>query len=187
MISLGTLAMTTGALYGGVKALRFWKHRERPLWLREPQLAYATVAEASLQTADHVTIDRSLVSEASVTGPAAVVHDLVYNEQGRKLSVITLTGATALIHIVLGLQGGIPLFIWNGAGFVAFLAGQYFAPELDPYRAEVRDGFIAYTGTTIVAYFLLQGSSGLRSPLGMTTKLIEAGIIGLLWHEKGTG
>lgn len=187
MISLGTLAMTTGALYGGVKALRFWQHRERPLWLREPQLAYVTVTETPQQTSNPVTIDSSLVSEASAAGPAAIVYHMVYNEQGRKLSVITLTGATALIHIVLGIQGGIPLFIWNGAGFVAFLAGQYFAPELAPYRAEVRDGFIAYTGTTIVAYFLLQGSSGFLSPLGMTTKLIEAGIIGLLWHEKGAG
>lgn len=187
MISLGTLAMTTGALYGGVKALRFWQHRERPLWLREPQLAYATVTEAPPQTTDHVTAYRPMVTEASAAGPATIVDYMVYNEQGRKLSVITLTGATALIHIVLGVQGGIPLFIWNGAGFVAFLAGQYFTPELEPYRAEVRDGFIAYTGTTIVAYFLLQGSSGLLSPLGMTTKLIEAGLIGLLWHEKGAG
>ena len=84
-------------------------------------------------------------------------------------------------------EGEISLFIWNGAGFVAFLAGQYFAPELAPYRAEVRDGIIAYTGITSVAYLLLQGVSALLSPLDMTTNLIEAGIIGLLWHEKGAG
>lgn len=176
MISLGMLAITGGALYGSVKALRFWLHREQPLWLREAHLAGATV-----------TGESDVVFEAVDEGAASVVRYMVYNEQGRKLSIITLTSATALIHILLGLQGGIPLFIWNGAGFMAFLAGQYFTPELTPYHAEVRDGFIAYTGTTIVAYFLANGSVGLLAPVGMTTKLIEAGLIGLLWHEEGVG
>lgn len=176
MISLGTLAITGGALYGSVKALRFWQHRHRPLWLREARLASATVAS-----------EGDGVFEAVDEGAAATVRYMVYNEQGRKFSIITLTSATALIHILLGLQGGIPLFVWNGAGFVAFLAGQYFTPELTAYRAEVRDGFIAYTGTTIVAYFLANGSAGLLAPVGVTTKLIEAGLIGLLWHEEEAG
>lgn len=187
MISLATLAITGGALYGSVKALRFWQYRERPLWLREARLAGVTVAAAGGDLADNTVSNSNVIFEAVDEGAASVIHYMVYNEQGRKVAVITLTSATALIHILLGLQGGIPLFIWNGAGFVAFLAGQYFTPELAPYRSEVRDGFIAYTGTTIVAYFLANGPAGLLTPVGITTKLIEAGLIGLLWHEEGAG
>jgi hypothetical protein len=186
MISFSLLAVTGGALYGSVKALRFWQNRERPLWLREAQLAAATVTVEG-DTAGGAPLAGAVVVEADKEGMAALTHYLLYNKEGRKLSIITLTGSTALIHIVLGLQTGIPLFIWNGAGFIAFLAGQYFTPQLEPYRAEVRDGFIAYSGTTIVAYFLLNGAAGLLNPVGMTTKVIEAGLIGLLWQEEGAG
>lgn len=186
MISLGLLAATGGALYGGVKALRFWQNGERPIWLKEAKLATVPVTgEGNVATATPAV--GNVVFAADEPRDATLVNFLRYDNAARQVSVITLTGATALIHIALGLQAGIPLFVWNGAGFIAFLAGQYFTPQLEPYRAEVRDGFIAYSGTTIVAYFLLQGSAGLLNPVGMTTKLIEAGLIGLLWHEEGAG
>ncbi|MEZ4726477.1 MAG: hypothetical protein R3E79_05025 [Caldilineaceae bacterium] len=161
MITLGTLAITGGALYGGVKALRFWQRRERPLWLKEIPLVGATVAiEGSQTVGDAFTVDNTLF-EAVDEHAATMITYVLHNKQGRKTAVITLTSTTALIHLLLGLQSGNPLFIWNGAGFVAFLAGQYFTPALASYRAEVRDSFIAYTGTTIVAYFLSTGSAGL--------------------------
>jgi len=187
MISLGTLAITGGALYGSVKALRFWRRGERPLWLKEARLAGATVAIEGGQAAGDVRATGDALFEAVDEQASSVVNYVLHDAQGRKTAVITLASATALIHLLLGLQAGIPLFVWNGAGFVAFLAGQYFTPDLAPYRAEVRDGFIAYTGTTIVAYFLSTGSAGLLAPVGMSTKLIEAGLIGLLWHEEGAG
>lgn len=186
MISLGLLAATGGALYGSVKALRFWQTGERPLWLKEAGLASVPVTgEVSASTADAAVGTAAFPAEG--VRDATLVNFLRYDKEARKVSVITLTGATALIHIALGLQAGLPLFVWNGAGFIALLAGQYFTPQLEPYRAEVRDGFIAYSGTTIVAYFLLQGSAGLLNPVGLTTKVIEAGLIGLLWHEEGAG
>jgi len=186
MMSLGLLAATGGALYGSVKALRFWQTGERPLWLKETKLAAVPVAgEGGAPVADAIGGAAGLTVETP--SDATLVNFLRYDKEARKVAVITLTGATALIHIALGLQAGLPLFVWNGAGFIALLAGQYFTPQLEPYRAEVRDGFIAYSGTTIVAYFLLQGSAGLLNPVGLTTKVIEAGLIGLLWHEEGAG
>lgn len=186
MISLGLLAATGGALYGSVKALRFWQQGERPLWLKEVKLATVSVtSEDSAPTTNPAT--GKVVFAATEASDATLVNFLRYDKEARKVAVISLTGATALIHIALGLQAGLPLFVWNGAGFIALLAGQYFTPQLEPYRAEVRDGFIAYSGTTIVAYFLLQGSAGLLNPVGMATKVIEAGLIGLLWHEEGAG
>lgn len=185
-MSLGLFAATGGALYGSVKALRFWQNGERPLWLKEAKLATVpATGEGGAATSD-ATVG-TVVFAADQPQDATLVNFLRYDKEARKVSVITLTGATALIHIALGLQAGLPLFVWNGAGFIAFVAGQYFTPQLEPYRAEVRDAFIAYSGTTIVAYFLLQGSAGLLNPVGMTTKLIEAGLIGLLWHEEGAG
>lgn len=186
MMSLGLLAATGGALYGSVKALRFWQTGERPLWLQEAKVATVPVAEGS-STVAGATAAGNVVFAAAEPKDATLINFLRYDKEARKVTVITLTGATALIHIALGLQAGLPLFVWNGAGFIALLAGQYFTPQLEPYRAEVRDGFIAYSGTTMVAYFLLQGSAGLLNPVGMTTKVIEAGLIGLLWHEEGAG
>ena len=186
MISLGLLAATGGALYGSVKALRFWQQGERPLWLKEAKLAAVPATEGSSAATAASEANPGAFS-VDQTRDATLVNFLCYDKEARKFSVITLTGATALIHIALGLQAGIPLFVWNGAGFIALLAGQYFTPQLEPYRAEVRDGFIAYSGATIVAYFLLQGAAGLFNPVGITTKVIEAGLIGLLWHEEGAG
>lgn len=183
MLSLGTLGLTGAVMYGGIKALRrFVFHEEkRPLWLKLPQSsAVAVAANAGPDSVDTgVTID---LSNSTTTLFDYIVHDT----EGRKLSIMALSGTTAALHILLGVQAGLPLFIWNGAGFVAFAAGQYFVPQLEPYRSEVRDGFLAYTGTTIVAYFLVNGAGGLTSVVGMTTKLVEAGLLALLWQEAET-
>lgn len=185
MLSLGTIGLTGAAMYGGIKALRryVFQDEKRPLWLKSPQpMAVAAGADASAATA---TIDADLVTESA--GSSAAIFDyVVHNEEGRKLSIIALSGTTAALHILLGVQAGIPLFVWNGAGFVAFAAGQYFVPQLEPYRRDVRDGFLAYTGTTIVAYFLVNGAGGFVSVVGMTTKLVEAGLLALLWQEAET-
>lgn len=182
MLSLGTLGLTSAVMYGGIKALRrFVFHEEkRPLWLKSPQPSAVAVAADGGSGA--VDID---VTSDPATG-AALFNYIVHDQEGRKLSILALSGTTAALHILLGLQAGLPLFVWNGAGFVAFAAGQYFIPQLEPYRSEVRDGFLAYTGTTMVAYFLVNGAGGLTSVVGMTTKLVEAGLLALLWQEAET-
>jgi hypothetical protein len=42
----------------------------------------------------------------------------------------------------------------------------------------------AYTGTSVVAYFIQRGVTGLLDPTGMTNKVIELGMMSLLWMEK---
>lgn len=183
MLSLGTLGMTGAMIYGGVKAVRrlFGDKEKRPLWLKSAQpVAAGVIVDGE---SGQIPVDIEVVNEAART-PATFLNYVVQDEQGRKLSIIALSGTTAVLHVFLGLQAGIPIFIWNGAGFVAFAAGQYFVPELTPYRREVRDGFLAYTGTTIVAYFLVNGTSGLSSVIGMTTKLVEVALFALLWNEE---
>lgn len=183
MLSLGTIGLTGAVMYGGIKALRryIFEGEKRPLWLRSPQPVTVTAGT----DAAGATVDAELSAE-STGGTTALFDYVVHNEEGRKLSIIALSGTTAALHILLGVQAGIPLFVWNGAGFVAFAAGQYFVPQLEPYRREIRDGFLAYTGTTIVAYFLVNGAGGLISVVGMTTKVVEAGLLALLWQEAET-
>ncbi|MBV7329466.1 hypothetical protein KFU94_14685 [Chloroflexi bacterium TSY] len=177
MISLGTLGLTGALVYGGVKALRslIVRKERRGEWLNTTSPAGATATPEPAGTATVIEpIDR----------PASLLNYIVHDEQGRKQSILALSGTTTALHILLGLQWGTPIFIWNGAGFVAFAVAQYFVPQLAPYRREIRDGFIAYTGTTIVAYFLVRGPAGLTNVVGMTTKLVEAGLIALLWREE---
>ena len=56
---------------------------------------------------------------------------------------------------------------------------------LPPYHDHTRDVLSAYTGTTIIAYFASRGAAGLVDPTGILAKLIEAGLLGLLWLEPG--
>lgn len=181
MLSLGALGLTGAVTYGGVKALRrLLGTASRPPWLQAAQpVAVAVTASGETVT---MPVDLTMAAEPA-NRAAAMLNYVVQDEQGRKLSIIALSGTTAALHLLLGVQAGVPLFIWNGVGFVAFAAGQYFIPQLAPYRREVRDGFLAYTGTTVVAYFLVNGVGGLTSVVGMTTKLVEAGLIALLWNE----
>lgn len=182
MISLGTLGLTGALVYGGVKALRslMVRKEKRGQWLRTN---FADVAATSEPVGASLPTDTAAVIDPK-DRPTSLLNYIVHDKQGRKQSILALSATTAALHVLLGLQGGIPLFVWNGAGFVAFAVGQYFVPQLAPYHREVRDGFIAYTGTTIVAYFLVRGPAGLTDVVGMTTKLVEAGLITLLWREE---
>lgn len=184
MISLVGLALTGGALFGGIEVLRRRQNEGRPLWLRERRLTAVTVAE---KTGPGHTAGDVMVDEPALAGAAGLVDYVVYDQRGRRLSIIALTSSTALIHLALGLQGGIPLLVWNGAGYLLLLAGKYAVPQLAPYRQTINDGLMAYTGTTVAAYFLTVGPASLIDPVGLTTKLIEIGLLGLLWQEEGAG
>lgn len=92
-------------------------------------------------------------------------------------SVVVLTLATAIIHLLLGL----PLFILNGIGYIVLLALLY-APisQLAPYQHYVRYVLIAYTGLTIILWIFL----GIPyTGLGYITKLIELILIVVLAVE----
>ena len=56
-------------------------------------------------------------------------------------------------------------------------------PQANRYRPLSRAALAGYTGATIAAYFVQRGPLALVDPVGMTTKAVEVGVLGLLWAE----
>jgi len=94
--------------------------------------------------------------------------------------IILLTVATAVIHLYLGIRFSGPLFILNGIGYLALLAGLYL-PQFSNYRSIIRWALILFTATTIIAWVIVARAQ--PSPLGIADKLIEAALIVLLFIE----
>ena len=97
--------------------------------------------------------------------------------------IIALALLTGLIHLYLGVQDGIPLFILNGLGFIALVAGLYFLPQLANWRLHLRWALVAYTAITIIAYFVVD-SQPFDSWIGLVTKAIEVILIVLLYLQQ---
>ncbi len=89
---------------------------------------------------------------------------------------------TALIHLFLGVQGGILIFILNGLGFIALVVGLYLLPQLANWRTHIRWALVAYTAITIVAYFVVN-QNPLDSGIGLLTKAVEVILIVLLYLQ----
>jgi hypothetical protein len=121
---------------------------------------------------------------AAIRSPLQRVLD---DDRARTVSIVALTGASAAMHVALGVQWGVPLFVRNGIGSVALLATHYGAPAAMPqanrYRPLSRAALAGYTGATIAAYFVQRGPLALVDTVGMTTKAVEVGVLGLLWAE----
>ena len=106
-----------------------------------------------------------------------------------KMLTIVLTLATAIIHLYMGISymqfGGPqpPLFILNGIGYLALLAGLYFIPQLAAQRGLIRYALMGFAAVTIVAYFIVNGEP-FNSVLGLVTKAIELALIVVLWMGK---
>lgn len=98
----------------------------------------------------------------------------------RQTLIKVLTGATAVIHIYLGGT----LFVLNGAGFLALLALHYAVPQRESYQKWTRDGMFGYTGVTLAGYFAVRGTAGFLDPTGIVTKLIELGLMRVLWADR---
>lgn len=98
----------------------------------------------------------------------------------RQALIAALTSSTAVIHIYLGGT----LFVLNGVGFLALLAAHYAVPPRESYRKWTRDGLLGYTSFTALAYFVVKGVSGWTNPIGIATKLIELGLIRVLWADR---
>ncbi len=90
---------------------------------------------------------------------------------------------TGLIHLYLGVLDGIPLFILNGLGFIALVAGLYFLPQLANWRLQLRWALVAYTAVTIIAYFVVNGQP-FDSWIGLVTKAVEVILIVLLYLQQ---
>jgi lipid-A-disaccharide synthase-like uncharacterized protein len=92
-----------------------------------------------------------------------------------RIGIIVLTLGTALIHFSLNFPD--PVFILNGLGYLALLAGLYLPfPQLARYRNAVRWTLIGYAALTIFLWILF----GERTPIGYTAKIFEIALILLL-------
>ena len=97
----------------------------------------------------------------------------------REALIAALTGTTAAIHIYLGGT----LFVLNGVGFLAALGAHYAVPQRESYQKWTREGLFGYTGVTVAGYFALKGLAGFASPIGLATKLVEMGLMRVLWED----
>jgi hypothetical protein len=97
--------------------------------------------------------------------------------------IIALALLTALIHLFLGVQGGIAIFILNGLGFIALVAALYLLPQLAHWSTYIRWALVAYTAITIVAYFVVNPHP-FEYSVGLITKAIEVILIVLLYLQK---
>lgn len=108
---------------------------------------------------------------------------------GVQLGIIILTLATALIHLYLstrifaaGMNG--TLFILNGLGYLALLAGLFLPlPIVNNYRPIIRILLMVFTLITIVAWIGL----GARDAWGFVDKAIEVVLVVLLWLDRSRG
>ena len=98
----------------------------------------------------------------------------------RNVLIAGLTGTTAVLHVALGTQ----IFVLNGIGYLALLAAHYATPERESYRKYTRDALFGYTSFTVVAYFAARGTSGFLDPTGVASKLIELGLLRVLWADR---
>ncbi len=97
----------------------------------------------------------------------------------RELLIAALTGTTAVIHVYLGGT----LFVLNGIGFLAALGAHYAVPQRESYQKWTREGLFGYTGVTVAGYFALKGLAGFASPIGVATKVVELGLMRVLWED----
>lgn len=112
--------------------------------------------------------------------------DMAANLSSRQKAIVGLTVATALIHIVLGIMSGgtfLIIFLLNGLGYLALLAGLYFLPQFAAQRSMVRWALLAFTAVTFILYFAFNWPD-VWSPMGLVDKAIELILIILLWQEK---
>lgn len=103
-----------------------------------------------------------------------------------QVGIIILTLATAFIHLYLSIQmmaSGMSgtLFIMNGLGYLALLAGLFLPlPVIKNYRSLLRILFIIFTLVTILAWAVI----GMRSTWGYVDKAIEVLLVVLLWLDR---
>jgi hypothetical protein len=106
------------------------------------------------------------------------------NKGSLPLGIMALTIATAMIHLVLSFQfpnGPDLIFMLNGLGYLALLALLLLPlPMVEPFRGVVRWALLGYTALTVLLWLFV----GARSPIAYLDKLIEIGLLILLWLEQ---
>ena len=103
-----------------------------------------------------------------------------------EVGIIVLAGATAFLHLLMGLESkhpmGFPfpvLFYLNAAGYLVLITLLYL-PALQPMQRAIRWLLILYTAVTIFAWVAI----GDRDMDGFLDKGIEIALILLLLFEE---
>jgi hypothetical protein len=101
-----------------------------------------------------------------------------------RIGILILSLLTALIHIYLAFQfpnGTDIIFVLNGLGYLGLAALLYLPlPSMQRYRPLVRWMLIGYTALTVILWVLI----GARNAIAYFDKLIELGLMALLWMEQ---
>ena len=107
-----------------------------------------------------------------------------------KALIALLTAATGILHLLVGFNmvGGSGATNWilvlNGVGYLVLL--WLFWTSSGSRRGTIRWILLAYTLITLVGYFILNGSAGFQSTVGLIIKAIELLLIILLFLDRGS-
>ncbi len=107
-----------------------------------------------------------------------------------KALIALLTAATGILHLLVGFDmvGGSGATYWilvlNGVGYLVLL--WLFWTSSGSRRGTIRWILLAYTLITLVGYFILNGSAGFQSTVGLIIKAIELLLIILLFLDRGS-
>lgn len=97
--------------------------------------------------------------------------------------IALLTLFTATIHlVVLNRQELHPEFLLNGLGYLGLLGALWFRFPAGQQRL-LHYAYMAFALVTIIAYFVVNGSEGFASVLGLSTKAVEVLLIIFLWLD----
>ena len=178
MISLTAIAISGGAIYAGLQVYDRIRGVKQKPWLmpsqnKEPQVVDIVDSQTTMSETEGLQSEEPLTSMSTTYRIAGVDLD-------RRTAIVVLTATTSIIHVTLAR----PLMVLNGIGSALLLIPHYFTPQLEPYRHETRDTLIAYTVVTFVGFYVVKDVALWFTPIGITCKLVEAGMLALLWHER---
>ncbi len=140
------------------------------------------------------TLTTTLRILLSLAATAAVLYFMGTKLRARlnkvQYGLIGLTMLTATIHMLSGATEY--LLYLNGVGYLVLLTWLYFAPlgPLEPYRPWLYAILAIYTMITIISYFVIHPwamHADSLDRLGMFTKIVEIGLLGLLVVDYGRG
>jgi hypothetical protein len=99
-----------------------------------------------------------------------------------RLSIVVCIVTTALIHLTLAVPAHLIGFYVNSAGFFVLL-WWYIAPPRQLTREHVIFALRIWTTITLILWLII----GDRSLIAFIDKVVELGLLGLLWLEERVG
>lgn len=145
-----------------------------------PVFAHEGEDEASLSGG----IVFALLGAVGVSG-AALFRQKAWELDTGDLAIVALTALTAVLHMMIGFEGDF-LLLAHGIGALVIL-GLIYIPitVVQPYQKHLRWVLFAYMIVTFIGYFASHSfEDALGNGLGITTKVIEFLLIGLLFFKN---